>query len=502
VTEAKKHGVLVVHGQGNLQLPGEQLALVANGIADTLENAGGTVVRQFHVEGESSTGLLVVSHPRREGVDEFHFVEGYWARALPDVGADVVAKWMLKRGLLDALTIVRGFRGNIANDNVGDGSRSDYPARFWLRAVFAFELAILSGLVVAVAVVMTILAPVIYAIYSLSGGVGNAKGGAFLAPLMKALHSLDGFLGTTLGDTWRFVEDGMWSSNIRGAVERPLVAFYDDPEIVDITIIAHSAGCGVCYDALAEGRAVGEAAGASPKRLTFASCGSAVNRNYVFALKTQTSPYARRLSVEPIDSRITGVPPGSGPVAAAATDGEKTALRERFYWLDIAARMDLVPGGGLRDEMVGVARIDPCQLKVRRVINEDSLIHDHFGYFNNSDLVTPRLIRALYGGEYPWDGVNGRETPKVTADRIAHRTHTVAWLQALRLAIGGIIVAYAAFFFVSQQFRDWVSRDAGSVVNLDLGALGAFITLTAVLVAPILLLYSLYKWAREWWFEL
>lgn len=498
----KKHGVVVVHGQGEGLLPGDHMAEVINGIADTIEIARGTVSRSFSVVGDTAIGLLVVTPPGAlEPQDEFHFAEGYWAKALPPAPPEVVVKWMLRRGFREALAVIRGFWGNLANDQIDDtpGARSKYPARLWLKATFAIELLFLTALIWLLVALSWLLAPLIYALYSIAG-VSRSQAAGFLAPAARAVHSLDPFFGETMGDTWRFVEDGMWSANIRACIERPIVAFYADPSIVDITVIAHSAGCGVTYDALARGRAVGDAAAvaAPAKRLTFATAGSAVNRFFALSAAGTSSPNARRLSVEPFDSRITGTPK-EGPVTPAETDDARTALRNRFYWLDIYARMDLVPGGGVLDEVVRTARIDPCQLKRRPVINEDSLLRDHHGYFNNTDLVTPRIIRAIYGGEYPWDGATREQSPRITPDRIAHRTRRVAALQAVRMAAFALIVAYVVFFFAVQRFRDWAARDAGAVVNVDLGQLGEFITLAIVLVAPVLLVYSLYQFVRGWW---
>ena len=235
-------------------------------------------------------------------------------------------------------------------------------------------------------------------------------------------------------------------------VEAPLVAFYADPEIADITIIAHSAGCGVSYDVLAEGGVVAAAAAKSPKRLTLVTCGSAMNRLFWLSKESDTSPFTRRLSREPLDPAITGV--GSSP--ASSEDAQK-ALQARFYWLDIYARMDLVPAGPPVAEVVAMAHIDPCQLKRRPVINEDDLLRDHFGYFRNNDLVAPRLIRAIYGGDYPWTGTTRFNSTQVTQDRIRHRTRGVALLQLLRFVLIAGIVAWLVLFLANDSFRAWLN---------------------------------------------
>lgn len=501
--DARKHGVVVVHGQVSQATEcGQQLALVANGIADTLENAGGTVQRSFLAAGGRATGSLRVTAPGGAATEEFDFVEAYWAQSLPPASADVVARWILRRAPREAMTVVRGFWRNIANDRIeaGPGGRSGYPARAWLRATFTIELAVLTVVIAVLAALSIVLSPLVYALYTLGGG-GRSKAGGFLTSIFTALHQLDPFLSGVMGDSWRFVEDGMWSVNVRDVVENAVVGFYDDPDITDITIIAHSAGCGVSYDALALGRTTGDAAARnSPaKRLTLVTAGSAMNRFYALSKASKTSPYTRRLSAEPLDPRITGVSKsGSFP---ATTADDVALLQSRFYWLDIYARMDLVPGGGASDEVVAMAGIDPCQLKCRPVINEDSLVQDHFGYFSNTDLVVPRLIRAIYGGAYPWSGTGRADTPAITGDRVSHRTRAVATLQAIRMTVAGMVLGYAAFFVASRPFRDWSAKDAGAVINLDLGRFGELITMALVLFGPIVVAFYLYDWIRGWWFD-
>jgi len=497
---ATRHGIVVVHGQADGLVLGDQLAVVANAIADALENAGGRVAREFTVADGRATGRLTVTKPGEQAAgDEFDFVEGYWAQSLPVAPAEAVAKWMLRLGPQEAGRVVRGFWGNLANDRIDDGGTSGYPERTWMRIAFALELLPVTVLIGVIAALRVLLAPIAYAFYSMTS-VTRSSTMAVVSPITKALHKLDPFLTNVLGDTWRFVEDGMWACNIREAVEVPLVAFYGDPEVQDITIIAHSAGCGVSYDALAEGGVVGAAAARTPKRLTLVTCGSAVNRFYWLSKESNTSPYTRRLSTEHLDPHITGRP-AAGMSVAAATPERQKALQERFYWLDIYARMDLVPAGGALQAVVEMARIDPCQLKRRPVINEDDLLRDHFGYFRNNDLVVPRLVRAIYGGDYPWSGSDKHDSPAVTPDRIRHRTRGVAILQLLRFLAFGAIIAWLVLFFADDSLRSWFQRDAGGLLHLDIGPLSEFVTAAAGLVAPISVVYFAYTWFRGWFFD-
>lgn len=498
-----RHAVIVVHGQGEGQLPGDQLALVANGIADVLENAGGRVERAFQLNGPAE-GTLTVTRPGSTSPDDvFAFSEAFWARSLPAAPADAVAKWMLRLGPREALQVVRGWWRNAANDHIDDsdggGAGSDYPARWWLRLTYYVELVLLTAVVWLVFLVSVILTPLLFALYAMAVPRGS-RGLGVLSPVLRVLRSVDPFLRDTLGDAWRFVEDGAWSSNIRAVAGARLVAAYEDPSVSDVTIIAFSEGCAVVYDALAEGGVAGAAAAVAPRRLTLVTVGSGVNRNFGLSRMSRTSAYARRLSEEALDHRVTGVAP-DGAIRPAATDAEKASLRARFYWVDIFARMDLVPGGAVRDEVLAVARVDPCQVKTRQVINEDDLLRDHFGYFHNADLVIPRLVRAVYGGEYPWNGADRWTAPRITPDRIRRRTRAVAFLQALRFVLAGAVASYFALLLALPALRDAIAADAGAAVGLDLGRLGEAITVLAALVAPLLVAWSLYRFVRGWWFD-
>ena len=102
-----RHGIVVVHGQADGLVLGDQLAVVANAIADALENAGGRVAREFTVAEGRATGRLTVTKPGEQAAgDEFDFVEGYWAQSLPVAPAEAVAKWMLR---LEIVSIGRAF---------------------------------------------------------------------------------------------------------------------------------------------------------------------------------------------------------------------------------------------------------------------------------------------------------------------------------------------------------------------------------------------------------
>ena len=125
--------------------------------------------------------------------------------------------------------------------------------------------------------------------------------------------------------------------------------------------------------------------------------------------------------------------------------GDKTykgRLQDKFYWLDIFARKDPVPAGPVAQNIVEEkALIDPLnQMKERRVINKDSLIFDHNSYWENMELVMPRITRAINSGEEdPWPEA-GITEKKVSvrikkALRFANLSETIIFLGVLSMII-------------------------------------------------------------------
>lgn len=491
-------GVVVIHGQTAHVLPGEMLATVANSIADTLEMAGGKVDRVM--DSATATGVLTVTRPGAPSPsDVFRFADVGWSAALPAASAQVVLKWMLKLGPKEAWRVVRGLWTNAANDRIGADGHSDYPARTFTRLMFIAELVPITVAIALFYALAFVLSPLIFAIYMLTSVRSTTLRGT-AGPFTTVLHQLDPFLQSVLGESWRFIQDGMWAADIRRLAEAPLTAFYHDPEIAEIVIIAYSAGAGVAYDVLAEGRPAGAAAALHPKPLTLITLGGANNRYYWLSKESRVSPDSRRLATEPLSHHITGVS-CDRPRILAASDDEKRALRERFFWLNIFARVDFVPAGPLLREVIEMARVDPCQVKERPVINEDDLLRDHFGYFQNADLVAPRLIRALFGGEYPWEGRDRFDSPAITRDRVRARTLGVARLDAVRIALVAAIAGWIGAFVVSSRWRGFFAHDAGSLVSVHLGAWGEAVTFVVAILGPITLAYFLYAAARGWWFN-
>lgn len=477
---SRRHGVIVVHGQGN-QRPGVTLAEGMNAITDFLDESGAeNVQRHFTLANGHGRGRLDVTSPDGK-TESFRFIEAYWADRFPPAAPGDVALWILKRGPRELGKMLSSWWRDPANDIRDDRERSAFPANRFVSGLFFVELAIVSAVIALVYILSWPLRIALYGLYSLAGAAGLAPFG-FLARLARSLHKLDPFFAGTLGDTWRFIEDGAWSTRMRAAVEDALIELLQDDELSDITILAHSEGCALSYDALAAG-AVGDVVEglAAVPRITLVTMGSGINRNFGLSVHGR-GPYQRRLAERPLDRRITGV--GTTPPGAPA-------LRDRFFWLDIYARFDYVPSGAVLPEVLAAAGIDAVQVKTRKVINEDSLPGDHGAYFANRELVLPRLVRAIYGGEYPWDAT------RPTEQRIRRRNSLVLWLQAIRLGIGGLAFGLIAFVALGEGPREALQDFLSAILTLGNAEVPQSVTTLTAAAGILLAAPALYKAIRD-----
>jgi len=196
-------------------------------------------------------------------------------------------------------------------------------------------------------------------------------------------------------------------------------------------------GCVVTYDALAEGGKVAEEikrleSQGKSKKITFVSVGSGINQ--VFRLAKKSNLYAQKQFERPLAKEITGYRSARGKTVEPPED--------KFFWLDIYARRDPVPAGDLDDDIIKQAKVDPeRQVKRRKVINKDNIALDHTSYWENKDIVMPRIARSINGGtEYPWPEAG------ITPEKLSHRAKYATRLGRLtKIVIGAVIAGLAVF---------------------------------------------------------
>ncbi len=403
--------MVVVHGIGR-QRKGETLAEVAEALALTLEktaSADFVIQREMDITGPAATATLRIGDSRGDFAI-WTLKEALWADAFTAPPARAVLLWMARaipRQARYLLTLLRqspsGSARVLSSGPVHPGTRlwSEYIASWytWLQ-------------IVLLAVLLLVVSPFLTV-------TGLALVYLQRVPL-KFIHPFDPFLSRVLGDVYRYTTHGMWAASARGVVERLMIDFIEDETdpIEDLTVVAHSMGCVVAYDALRGSGAVAEAVKRSEtrgrrKKFTFVAIGSGINQ--VFAVARLSETYGKAHFCQPLDPAITG----------PSVDG-KTG-KDLFEWVDIYARMDLVPAGGLAPAIRTQSGATPEQYEEFRVRNTDIPFRDHSSYFENQTVVMPRVIRAINGGEEyrPVSGVTAAApTEPVAVDSRPRHSHS------------------------------------------------------------------------------
>ncbi|HEY90427.1 MAG TPA: hypothetical protein G4O07_01215 [Dehalococcoidia bacterium] len=435
-----KHGVIVIHGISDSEERGELLASVTNALADSLLESpagqGGTtpvypvVEREVDITSDPPSATLHIKAP--DGKEATWVCkEAYWAKAFPAPLASSVLRWLWKQIGGQLRYAWRGFWRDPANneDYRPEGRQAtenpSWHSYRFTNSIYRIELFMAGMMLLPLSVIVPAVLFVIWPLYWMPRF-------DMLARFLDWLHMMDPFLSRSLGDIKRYIEHGVWSANARGKLESIVIDMLNDRfgEIEDITIVAHSMGAVVTYDALSEGGRIAHAIeqmndSERPKKLTFISIGSGINQ--VFRMVEKSNLYARTRFKRPLAAQITGYQPGAHQDTAF--------LQQKFFWLDIYARFDPIPAGDLDDEIIRQAQVHESQVKRRRVINLDNPVRDHSYYWKNRALVIPRIARAINGGiEYPWPEAG------ITDEKVKRHIQGVASLVLLRLLMAVVAI--------------------------------------------------------------
>lgn len=423
------------------------LAEFANPIVEVLRSAGNEVSLEFDGDAPIPTGRMEVCRPHeRIGADDddhhiFELREGYWNDAFPPPSAEAVTRWALG-GLGSQIDGIRTgwWRNPTAApsaeepaDEAEGPSLKRAVARMSpegprpLRWFYRFTLIFLTSLLMLLSVLtFLVLRPLGWFVYSLSNTPGVRMFG-LTASIADGIAGLNPFLSGTLGNTKRFVTDGAWALNIRARIERIVLSLLDDG-LNDITIVAYSAGAGVAYDVLLEGRPLARRVHADAERglpltpIRLVTVGSGIFHMWSFAhMDTAADAERRRLATGRIDRLISGV------------DGTPRSFP---FWTDLFARFDFVAAGPLHPEIAAHSGLtEGVHYRSHRVINYDHVADDHFGYFRNRDLAVPRLVAALFGSsrwmdEAPSEAAAAGAFTQIYPER---RATSLFWLNVAKL---------------------------------------------------------------------
>ena len=335
----KTHGVVVVHGQGDNQIRGAQLAAIVNPVVDLLREAGNAVSFAFDGDARPPVATIDLRRPATDPESDepdhhvFKLREAFWGDAFPPPSAEEVTRWALSGLGAQIEGVRRGWW-----DTPTTAQKVPWYLNWWYRAM----LVVLTPVLMALSVLtFLVLRPLAWFIYTLARTPGVGLFGV-TERIAQAVASLDPFLSRTLGDAERFVTDGAWAANVRDRVEDEVCALLEDETIEDIVLIGYSAGATVCYDALLEDRRVPrlarELAGrgrVTPIRLM--TIGSGLFHMWSFSHMDRSHVAERkRLSVGRLDKFITGV------------DGPEPDFP---FWTDVFARFDYVAAGPIRPQI-------------------------------------------------------------------------------------------------------------------------------------------------------
>ena len=416
------HGVIIVHGFGD-QKKGDLLADFSKALCDTLIDSpeGGKCPKiqlKSDVSGSPPTVTLQITSPYGEEAT-WLCREAFWNDAFPPPQPTQVLLWALHQNLPDQLrSFLRMLRDPLNEDlptaiereKEEDKKKNNIVTTgvVTLSKKTRLPVRVKSGVVSGIVIIpLALLIYILLILIWLAHFIHLPIFGT-LDKIIGWILKADPFISTSFGDVKRYTDHQIWSANARARLENIVIGMLHDCDIKDITIVAHSLGAVLAYDALTEGGNIAEAVAkleaSARKKITFITVGAGINRVFSILLRPDSRKSRHNKTDEvrcddsPVNNRLAKVITGCGD------DKYTGALEDKFFWLDIFARRDPVPAGPIAEKIVKIANINPkSQMKEREVINKDNVVFDHVSYWENKELVMPRIVRAINGGkEYPW----------------------------------------------------------------------------------------------------
>ncbi|MFQ5861195.1 MAG: hypothetical protein ACE5IG_06570, partial [Dehalococcoidia bacterium] len=307
-----------------------------------------------------------------------------------------------------------------------------------------------------------------------------------LGSLVRQLeHLLRGFLVRQLGDAKQYIDHGIWAANVRGRLERAILELLQEPQVRSVTVISHSWGSVIAYEALSQGGEVDRFLQGLPeaerKPVGLVTVGAGLNRAPLM-VRRSGSPHARSRLFRP--------------------------LLEGLTWLNLFSRHDPVPAGPLSTAFKGWAQVPPGRFKERRVVNLDDVLNDHYAYWRNREVVLPRLVKAITHDDPAFADVSA-----VRPEAVRRRLRQVALAGSLRLmaiyaglAYGGMLAllpgyraavmerleALALVGTGLQRVHGWLQQSSALGYSLD--GLGVWALTTGAGALALLLAYKLLRY--------
>jgi hypothetical protein len=374
-----------VHGIGRQQR-GDQLDDVVEPMVEFLGEKLGRqnvqlAARTGRADGHQATARIRVTPGTGEPDEEWDVREAWWAQTFKPSDDSTVLGWAVRAFVAHiASTWQNVFLRNIKRlagkhvpvQGLGEGVWQIPVAGLWvyyLIDAIAWVLITVGYLLVYVAGAVLIVP--LYVFLLLPGAVFWPQQ---VAGVQRALvNMLSGGIGEQQAITNRHVAVAAAASIVTLALRPFLDPEWSVPSGITydtVTVVAHSGGCIVSYEALA-GEDVKAWCAASGRRVTWMTIGSGLNLGWRLRAKNKDRDkafWSRR-----IDGHVN--------------------------WINVYARYDPVPQGEPpRDMVQALTGADPrAQLPWLnvRVANQDWPLTDHTTYWGNREEVTARIVHAV-----------------------------------------------------------------------------------------------------------
>jgi hypothetical protein len=375
-----RRGIVVVHGVGH-QSRADQLDWVVESLVDFLGKAMGHNNVQLTARTGPGDDALASARIRltlpctTEPFEEWHIREAWWAQSFRPSGSATVLGWALVAAYYHVVTTAKGVFGhNVARlaagrpkqDGSGVWTREEtgklhalFDIVVWLVITLGYLFVYAVGAIVILPLYVFLLLPLVALwpsaigrlqvalVNTVTGGIGDQH--ATTNRRVAAAGAAD----SVVRALWYFIAPGRLGSSV-----------YDT-----VTVIAHSGGCVVSFDALVRHdvrRWLSEST--SLRRVTLMTVGSGLN----LAWRMRAKRKAR-------DCAFWDRP-----------------LGDHVNWIDIYSRFDPVPQGPPPVEMVeALVGPPPHPFVTVQVTNRDWPLSDHGAYWENFEEAMSRMVHAI-----------------------------------------------------------------------------------------------------------
>lgn len=447
-----RRGIVVVHGVGS-QGRADQLDTVVEPLVAFLGQAVGhrqvqLVARTHRADNTGVASATVhLTPPGGPPVEEWHIREAWWADSFKPTNAPTAIGWAIQAffALIASTAVyivgrnIQRLRGKLPPDAPGVWKTAAAGAWLYYLLDFVAWFVITAGYIAAYAAGVILLLPVyLFLVLPLSFVLPT-----FAANLQRTLlNFITGNIGDQHAMTNRYVAIAAASNVVSTALEPFL-----DPAALQrsgyrydtVTVIAHSGGAVVSYDALAAEEVTRWLSGVPDRRVTWITVGSGLN--LAWRMRARKKARDRAFWTRRIDDHVN--------------------------WIEIYARYDPVPQGPAprgrsgsgdpfdRGDLVAAIMGEPAPYIPIRVANDDWPLSDHGGYWTNREEVLAHFVHAISDarlGRSRLDPNDGSAPAhmlmpavlRALADGTKHR-RLVTRVQSIRLGVGAAVVALLWF---------------------------------------------------------